>query len=52
MSRPLSEDDAAARRKDENGSWGVIVMCDTEQQQIELLQRMIDEGRVVRALIK
>jgi len=31
--------------------WGVIVECDDEQQQTDLLQRLSDEGLRVRALI-
>lgn len=30
--------------------WGVIIECDGEQQQIELLERLAAEGRKVRAL--
>jgi ParB-like chromosome segregation protein Spo0J len=44
-------DDVLSGDQDAPGSWGVVVMCESETQQAELLQRLSGEGHTVRALI-
>lgn len=34
-----------------NPGWGVVVSCSSEQEQTELLDRMIEDGYTVRALV-
>jgi hypothetical protein len=36
---------------DVDPTWGVVVICRSEQEQVDLLQRMADEGRTVKALM-
>jgi len=36
---------------DREPQWGVIIMCGSESDQVALLERMISEGRTVRALV-
>lgn len=31
--------------------WGVVVTCESEAEQVELLERLTEEGRSVRALM-
>lgn len=36
---------------DQNPTWGVVVVCRDEQEQVDLLRRLTDEGHTVKALM-